>query len=51
MRVLLVEDDKGTAQSVNLMLKTEGLNVYTTERGEEGIDLAKMSSLTLSCSI
>ena len=42
MRVLLVEDDKETAQSVNLMLKTEGLNVYTTERGEEGIDLAKM---------
>ena len=42
MRVLLVEDDKETAQSINLMLKTEGLNVYTTERGEEGIDLAKM---------
>jgi two-component system, cell cycle response regulator CtrA len=42
VRVLLVEDDKETAQSVNLMLKTEGLNVYTTERGEEGIDLAKM---------
>jgi two-component system, cell cycle response regulator CtrA len=42
VRVLLVEDDKETAQSINLMLKTEGLNVYTTERGEEGIDLAKM---------
>jgi two-component system, cell cycle response regulator CtrA len=42
VRVLLVEDDKETSQSVDLMLKTEGLNVYTTERGEEGIDLAKM---------
>jgi two-component system cell cycle response regulator CtrA len=42
VRVLLVEDDKETSQSIDLMLKTEGLNVYTTERGEEGIDLAKM---------
>jgi two-component system, cell cycle response regulator CtrA len=42
VRVLLVEDNKETAQSINLMLKSEGLNVYTTERGEEGIDLAKM---------
>jgi two-component system cell cycle response regulator CtrA len=42
MRVLLIEDDSGTAQSVNLMLKTEGLNVYTTDLGEEGIDLGKI---------
>jgi two-component system, cell cycle response regulator CtrA len=42
MRVLLIEDDTGTAQSVNLMLKTEGLNVYTTDLGEEGIDLGKI---------
>jgi two-component system cell cycle response regulator CtrA len=42
VRVLLVEDDKETAQSINIMLKSEGLNVYTTERGEDGIDLAKM---------
>jgi two-component system cell cycle response regulator CtrA len=42
MRVLLIEDDRGTAQSVNLMLKTEGLNAYTTDLGEEGIDLGKV---------
>jgi two-component system cell cycle response regulator CtrA len=42
MRVLLIEDDSGTAQSVNLMLKTEGLNAYTTDLGEEGIDLGKV---------
>jgi two-component system cell cycle response regulator CtrA len=42
MRVLLIEDDSGTAQSVNLMLKTEGLNAYTTDLGEEGIDLGKI---------
>ena len=42
MRVLLIEDDSGTAQSVNLMLKTEGLNVYTADLGEEGIDLGKV---------
>jgi two-component system cell cycle response regulator CtrA len=42
VRVLLVEDEKETAQSINLMLKSEGLNVYTAECGEDGIDLAKM---------
>jgi len=34
---LLVEDDNGTAQSIELMLKTEGINVYATDLGEEGI--------------
>ena len=42
MRVLLVEDDSGTAQSIGLMLKTESINVYTTDLGEEGIDLGKI---------
>jgi len=41
MRVLLIEDDNATAQSVELMLKTEEFNVYRTEYGEEGIDLGK----------
>jgi two-component system, cell cycle response regulator CtrA len=42
MRVLLIEDDCATAQSIELMLKTEGFNVYTTDLGEEGIDLGKI---------
>ena len=42
MRVLLIEDDSVTAQSVELMLKAEGMNVYHTDLGEEGIDLAKL---------
>jgi two-component system, cell cycle response regulator CtrA len=42
MRVLLIEDDAGTAKSIELMLKTESFNVYTTELGEEGIDLGKV---------
>jgi len=42
MRVLLIEDDSGTAQSIELMLKSEGFNVYTTDLGEEGIDLGKI---------
>jgi two-component system, cell cycle response regulator CtrA len=42
MRVLLIEDDAGTAKSIELMLKTESINVYTTELGEEGIDLGKV---------
>jgi two-component system, cell cycle response regulator CtrA len=42
MRVLLIEDDAGTAKSIELMLKAESFNVYTTELGEEGVDLGKV---------
>lgn len=42
MRVLLVEDDAATAGMMELMLKSEGFNVYTTDLGEEGVDLAKL---------
>ncbi len=42
MRLLLIEDDITTAQSIELMLKSENFNVYTTDLGEEGIDLAKL---------
>ncbi len=42
MRVLLIEDDSATAQSIELMLKSESFNVYTTDLGEEGVDLGKL---------
>ena len=42
MRVLLIEDDRTIANSIELMLKSEGFNVYTTDLGEEGIDLGKI---------
>jgi two-component system, cell cycle response regulator CtrA len=42
MRVLLVEDDGATAHSIELMLKSESFNVYTTDLGEEGVDLGKL---------
>ena len=42
MRVLLVEDDAGVAQSIELMLKGEEINVYRTDLGEEGVDLGKI---------
>ena len=42
MRVLLIEDDSATAQSIELMLKVENFNVYTTDLGGEGIDLGKL---------
>ncbi len=42
MRVLLVEDDPMTAKSIEMMLTSANLNVYTTDLGEEGIDLAKL---------
>jgi two-component system cell cycle response regulator CtrA len=42
MRVLLIEDDIATAESIELMLKSEAFNVYTTDLGEEGVDLGKL---------
>jgi two-component system cell cycle response regulator CtrA len=42
MRVLPIEDDSATAQSIELMLESESFNVYTTDLGEEGIDLGKV---------
>ena len=42
MRILLVEDDPTTAKSIELMLSHANLNVYSTDMGEEGIDLAKL---------
>src|SRR6056297_206671 len=42
MRVLLVEDDPTTSRSIELMLTHANLNVYATDLGEEGIDLAKL---------
>ena len=42
MRVLLIEDDSSTAQSIELMLKADSFSVYTTDLGEEGVDLAKV---------
>jgi two-component system cell cycle response regulator CtrA len=42
MRILLIEDDKNTTASIDMMLKSEGFNPYCTDLGEEGIDLAKL---------
>ena len=41
MRVISVEDDPNTAKSIEMMLTHANLNVYCTDMGEEGIDLAK----------
>jgi two-component system cell cycle response regulator CtrA len=42
MRILLIEDDPVTARSIEMMLGHANLNVYRTDLGEEGIDLAKL---------
>ncbi|MGA7323324.1 MAG: response regulator transcription factor, partial [Rhodomicrobium sp.] len=42
MRVLLIEDDSATAQSIELMLLSAGFNVFQTGYGEEGVDLGKI---------
>jgi two-component system cell cycle response regulator CtrA len=42
MRILLVEDDLNTAKSIEMMLTSASFNVYATDMGEEGVDLAKL---------
>ena len=42
MRILLIDDDPATSKSIELMLGHANFNVYTTDLGEEGIDLAKL---------
>ncbi|MEM9761266.1 MAG: response regulator transcription factor [Pseudomonadota bacterium] len=42
MRILLIEDDEATAASIEAMLRKADLNVYVTDSGEEGIELAKL---------
>ena len=42
MRILLIEDDPVTSRSFALMLGNANFNVYTTDLGEEGIDLEKL---------
>jgi len=42
MRILLVEDDPTTSKSIEMMLANANLNVYATDLGEEGVDLAKL---------
>jgi two-component system, cell cycle response regulator CtrA len=49
MRVLLIEDDTTVASALELMLSAEGFNVYSTDLGEEGLDLGKSYDYDLIC--
>jgi two-component system, cell cycle response regulator CtrA len=42
MRVLLIEHDPAYAAAIELMLKFEGINCYTTDEGAEGIELGAL---------
>lgn len=42
MRILLIEDDSATAKSIELMLKSQGYVVDTTDMGEDGEEIAKI---------
>ena len=42
MRVLLVEDDPITQQSIQMMLESEGMVVDTADLGEDGLEIGKL---------
>ena len=41
MRVLLIEDEPMTARAIELMLTTEGFNVYSTDLTDVGREEAR----------
>jgi len=42
MRVLLVEDDPTTSQSIEMMLTSAGMVLDTTDMGEDGLEIGKL---------
>jgi len=42
MRVLLIEDDTAVSASIELMLRSEGIEVCTTKLGDDGILLSRL---------
>ena len=42
MRVLLVEDDPTTQQSIKMMLESAGMVVDATDLGEDGLEIGKL---------
>lgn len=42
MRILLIESDSEIAQSIELVLKKNGFNIYNIDLGKDGVDLAKL---------
>ena len=42
MRLLLIEDDPTVTKSIELMLKSEDIDVQTTEMGQDGLDLGSV---------
>jgi len=49
MRILLIEDEPTTAKGIELMLSVERFNVYTTDLGEEALDLGKLYDYDIIC--
>jgi two-component system cell cycle response regulator CtrA len=48
MRVLLIEDDSATAQSIELMLKSESFNAYTPPTSAKRVSISGSSTTTTS---
>jgi two-component system cell cycle response regulator CtrA len=42
VRTLLIEDDRAAARTTELLLTSAGFNVYVTDEGEDGVELAKL---------
>ena len=47
MRALLIEDDNAVVRSIELMLRSQGFEVFTTDLGAEGIDLGKLNDYAI----
>ena len=42
MRLLVIEDDPTVAESIELMVRSEGMEAQTTNLGQDGLDLGSV---------
>ena len=42
MRLLVIEDDPTVAESIELMVRSEGMEAQTTDLGQDGLDLGSV---------
>ena len=42
MRILVIEDDPTVAESIELMVRSEGMEAQATDLGQDGLDLGSV---------
>ena len=46
--ILVVEDDKGIREAIQIYLKNQGYRVFLAENGQEGLDIVNKETIHLA---